>query len=335
MFNPLHNPPQHLFIEITTECNSRCKQCHLWMSKEDKNKSLKTEEKLDIIRQFYRLNKNSFVVLSGGETMLKTDEFFAITTLCRNLNLKSVANTNATCITTDALIKKTLTLGPTYLIISLDSHLPDIHDYLRGVQGCYAHVINVIKALVKLRKEKYPEIDTRILTNSVVFNGNIHLLKDYINFAKKIGIDGVMFQMLSPTFGFQGETDVFFEKHFFEDKTKAKEYIDQIIKIYSNDGFVLTNKNDLEWMKIYIDNPHFTSEQVCNSHERNMMIDSYGDVQLCFGMKSLTDGKPLGNIRHDSLYDLWISQSAREARKIMSICKKSCGMLHCHRRQNL
>ena len=333
MFNPRNKPPNHLFIEITTECNLRCKQCHLWMSREDKDKSLKTEEKLDIIRQFYSFNRNGCVVLSGGETMLKTDEFFAITSLCRKLNLKNAANTNATYITNDELVEKTLTLGPSYLVISLDSHIPDIHDYMRGVQGCHSHVINVIKSLVKLKKERYPEIDTQILTNSVIFDGNIHLLKDYINFAKEIGIDGVMFQMLSPTFNFQGEDDVFFEKHFFKDTTKAKEYIDLIIESFRNDGFVIINENDLQWMKLYIDNPYFIGEQVCNSHERNMIIDSYGDVQLCFNMKSLTNGKPLGNAREDSLYNLWTSQSAEDARKIMSICRKNCGMLHCHRKQ--
>jgi len=50
----MHNPPQFLYIEITPECNLRCKQCHHWMLKESDN-SLKTEDKLNLIRQFHKI----------------------------------------------------------------------------------------------------------------------------------------------------------------------------------------------------------------------------------------------------------------------------------------
>jgi len=133
----MHNPPQFLYIEITPECNLRCKQCHHWMLKESDN-SLKTEDKLNLIRQFHKMNKNGEVVLTGGETMSKIDEFFALTSLCRSLNLKSAANTNATYIS-EEIVEKTLVQGPGAFVISLDSHLEHIHDYIRGV---ITHPIN-------------------------------------------------------------------------------------------------------------------------------------------------------------------------------------------------
>lgn len=332
MFNSNIISPKYLFIELTTECNLKCKQCHMWMSQEN-NTSLKTEDKLEIIKEFHNLNPDGVVVLTGGETMLKIDEFFSITNLCRRLNLTSAANTNATLIN-NSNYERLLTEGPKYLVISLDSHLQKIHDYIRGVKGTFKHTIEVLMRLSEIKREQFPDVDTRIITNSIIFEDNIALLPDYIRFAKNtLKIDGVMFQILSRTFWNRGKTDSFFKNNFFKDKTKAKGLIDDLISRSINDGFVLTKTQDFDWMKLYIDNPDFISEPVCGSHERNIMIDQNGDVQLCFGMRGLMNGNPLGNTRKTKLKDLWTSRYADTARDIMSNCRKNCGMLNCHRKE--
>ena len=331
MFNAKINTPKYLFIEVTTECNLRCKQCHMWMSKENSD-SLTTENKLDVIKQFYALNSNGVVVLTGGETMSKENEFFRITELCRDLGLTSAANTNATLIN-EKNLERTLINGPKYLVISLDSHLENIHDYIRGVKGCYQQVTDVLRSLVKLKKEKYPNIDTRIITNTIIFDKNVAFWEEYIKFAKEdLQVDGVMFQMLSRTFWNRKNTDVFFDKHFVSTE-KTLKVIDRITDLYKDDDFVLTKHNDFQWMKLYAENPDFIGEQVCGSHERNIMIDQYGDVQLCFSMRGLMNGQVLGNVKNQKIAELWTSNFADEARETMSVCRQNCGMLNCHRKQ--
>jgi radical SAM protein with 4Fe4S-binding SPASM domain len=86
-------------------------------------------------------------------------------------------------------------------------------------------------------------------------------------------------------------------------------------------------------MQAYIANPHALTEQICNSHERNMMVDHKGDVLLCFDMRKIFDGNPIGNVKHTSLSDLWHGSIAAEAREIMKYCRHPCGMLNCHRRE--
>ena len=331
-FDPLVSPPENLSIEITTECNLRCKHCHLWMSKEDKN-TLLTHEKLDLVMQFQAMNPKGFVTLTGGETMSKTEEFFAITKLCRSLNLETAAVTNSSLIS-DINLERMLIEGPLVLFISLDSHLEKIHDYVRGVKGAYKHVTSTLKKLVECRRNKYPDSNTKIFTNSVIFDENLDYWDDYIDFARnELGVDGVSFQMLSNTFFNQNKKgDHFFEKHFIKDVRKAHMIIDGILTKYHNDKFVLISQNDLEWMKSYIENPNFVGEQVCGSHKKNLIVNQDGDVQLCFNMMSeLTNDKPLGNVRESSLKALWSSQFAGEMREVMSGCSLSCGMLSCHR----
>lgn len=71
------NCPKALFIEIGTECNSKCKYCHMWMTKERKG-GLTTKEKIKIIREFKKSKPDGKVILTGGETMLKYEEFFIL-----------------------------------------------------------------------------------------------------------------------------------------------------------------------------------------------------------------------------------------------------------------
>ncbi len=263
--------------------------------------------------------------------MSKMDEFFALTKLCRKLNLDSSANTNSTYIT-DNLIEKTLIEGPTNLLISLDSHLSKVHDYIRGKEGTFDHVVSTIQSLVKLKK-KSAHIKTRIVTSTIIFNDNIGLWRDYILFAKNLGVDGMLFQIIDKTFWNQAPNDLFFEKNFFKDKERAKNKIDQIIEEFGNDPAIYTKPQDLRWMKLYIDNPNYISEQVCDSHKRNMMIDMNGNVSLCFYMHYLTSGKHIGNIREHRIKDLWRSQYAGQTRNVMKTCRLHCGMQNCHRKE--
>lgn len=331
-FDPEVNPPQNLTITITLECNLRCKHCHLWMSKED-NTALTTAEKLDLIRQFHAMNPKGFVSLAGGETMAKTEEFFSLMQLCRSLNLETTAVTNASFIS-DSNLERVITEGPLLLYTSLDSQYEKIHDYVRGVKGAYKHVTSTVKKLVKVRNEKYPLSKTKFFVSAVIFDENLEHWDDYIAFVRHdLGADGVSFQMLSNTFFNQNKKgDYFFDKHFIKDVPRAHAVIDAIIEKYSNDPFVLVSRNDLEWMKSYIENPKFVGEQVCGSHKKNLIINPDGNVQLCFNMMTeLTDGKPIGNVRHHTLKELWTSQFAGEMRDVMSVCGLSCGMLTCHR----
>lgn len=85
--------------------------------------------------------------------MLKYDEFFVLSKECLTLNLFCAANTNASLID-DKNLEKVLKEGPKYLVVSLDSHIEKIHDYSRGIDGGFKHVIDVLGKLVKIKKEK-------------------------------------------------------------------------------------------------------------------------------------------------------------------------------------
>ncbi len=322
--------PKFLFIETTTECNLRCKQCHMWLTREPLG-TLSTSEKVQLIQELGGWSPGATVVLTGGETMQKREEFYALNRACRKHGLHAAANTNATLVD-ESEIDRLLDEGPHYLVISLDSHEKDIHDYIRGVPGTYDRVTNVIRWLVERKRNRSGGSDVSICTNIIVCDLNIATLPAYVRFLENLGVEGIMFQPLARTFLLAAPTDHFFDKHFPRNIEMVDQVIDTLVEMRRNGSRIITTENDLQWMKLYVRNPDFIGEQVCGSHERNMMVDMRGDVQLCFSMRGLMGGAPLGNVRQTSLRALWEGEMAARARGIMSSCRQNCGMLNCHRR---
>ncbi len=326
----LNYPPTTLFIELTTECNSRCRYCHMWML-EDDSRALTLDEKHGLIAEFSRLNPNGEVVFTGGETMRRKEDFFSLTRHCRDRGLRSAANTNGSYITPDD-DETLLRDGPTFLVFSLDSDDPEIHDYNRGIPGGLEATTSTISRLLAARKRAPAPAATEIITNSVLLEGNIDGLFDLLDFLQRLSVDGATFQILSPTFHRKGPEDNFYKRHFFKNKTGAVETLQRLIKRLPDYPFVRTTATDLRWMQRYILFPDALAEGVCGSHERNMMVDHRGEVQLCFNMRKIFGGKSIGNVRSASLAAMWAGETAGEAREIMQGCRETCGMLNCHRK---
>lgn len=322
--------PSTLFIQLTTECNYRCRYCHMWTLK-DASGELTTQEKIDLITEFQTLNPVGQVVLTGGETMMKTSEFFSLTRQCRRLGLRSAANTNGSYID-PAGYSDLLRDGPDYLVISLDSHIAALHDYNRGVSGSLAATISTIKGLLEARLEMSPPSPVEIITNSVLSGDTIEELFHLLAFVTELGVDGATLQVLSPTFHLKGGRDVFYDRHFFNDPVRAVAILGDLRKRLGEFPVLRASDTDLHWMQRYIARPEILEEPVCNSHERNIMVDHRGDVQLCFDMRQIFNGEALGNVRSSSISALWAGDRAVAARGIMQACRRSCGMLNCHRR---
>ena len=322
--------PRTLFIELTTECNSRCRYCHMW-TLEDGPGKMSLAERSEIVRQFAALSPGGEVVLTGGETMRGKEEFFALCRLCRSLGLRSAANTNGSYIEPRD-DERILAEGPTYLVFSLDSHLPAIHDYDRGTPGSFAATVATMSRLIQRKGEAPPPGAPEILTNSVVLEENIDSLLETLDFLAGLGVDGALLQILSPTFHRRNSEDPFYRRHFFRDPQAAAEVLQKLIRSRADYPILRATATDLRWMQRYILFPEETEPGVCGSHEKNMMVDYRGEVQLCFNMRKVF-GCSLGNVRSSGLAEIWNGIHAGESRLLMSSCRRACGMLNCHRRE--
>lgn len=326
--------PQFLYITITTECNYHCKHCHLWMTKES-HSSLTTDEKIEAIKQFHQMNPNGTIIISGGEPMKKEFEYFSLSRLCRNLKLNTISITNGSYIKPENY-EKLLKEGPKQLIISLDGYTKEVHDYIRGVQGSFKYITKMLRELTDMKRNI--KSDVNILTNTVLFDKNIYDIENFLPFAKSLGTDGALFQCFHEV---PQHTDtnlsVFAKKEGrVQNINEGLKGIDKLIELSKNNGFIKTRIDDFEWMKLYISGADFTQyDKFCDSHDKNIIIDDKGNYSLCFEMHGIDGIGNIGNFRELSIIDFWYSIESVNARKIMDFCRKDCGILGCHRKENM
>lgn len=322
--------PRYLYLTITRECNLRCQQCHFWTYKDPIDK-LTIREYLNVIEQFYELNSEGIVVINGGEPTIHREEFFEITNYLRRLGLKSACVTNGYGFDNE-MCRRLILEGPTYLTISLDSHLPEIHNELRGRNDAFEQTLRTIKRLVNITNEIKAHLPEITLT-TIIFDQNIGYLSQYIEFVRNLGVKGVLFQIINPTFARVSQEDRFFNQHFFKDKSEAIGLIRSLYQKYKDDPFVFLSENDVNWFVSYIENPEFLSEPVCDSHNKNIFLELTGDIVLCAHMRNFNNGLAIGNIRKGQLKDILNSEIANRMRAIMEKCRKNCGLLACHKRE--
>jgi radical SAM protein with 4Fe4S-binding SPASM domain len=337
IFDPFHHAPMVLFLSMSTSnvCNFRCKHCHIWMN-EDARNTLTTAQRVEVVAQFAALAGQGTVILAGGEVTMDLAELFAIAGTCRERGLRCWITTNGSHVVSPEIAGEIAASGITSVTVSLDGHRHELHEYTRGVRGCFDQTVGAIRLLLEARTRLNAPM--RVAASCVVFDRNVEELDEYIEFCRGLGVDHVDLQLLSRTFSNRSPgRDVFFEKHFWwtpEARQHAKTRVESTVRRWAGTpGVLAKGPDDLPWMLSYIDDPDFRmSVPVCGSHERNLVVDTTGEVSLCFNAAQIFEEPSIGNVRTSTLAELWRGSRAAAYRVAMNECLLNCGALNCHRR---
>lgn len=338
-FDPRANPPGMLYLSLPVSdiCNYRCRHCHIWM-KEQSADALSRARRIELVEEFSRLNPQGTVVLPGGEVTLDMDELLAVAGACRDASLPCVIMTNGSRITTPETARALVTSGVTFCAVSLDSHLPEIHNFTRGLAAAFDETTRAIRLLAEAR-DLYAAERFRLCVTGVLFKENLAHFPEFVAFCRGLGAQHVDLQVLARTFSNAHESrDAFFEKHFWhaaEEKAEARRLFSAFLTELDPRGeFLVKRPADLDWILRYVDDPDFSTEEpICGSHHTNLIVDARGDAALCFNTKRILDDPFVGNARDSSLADLWRGAKAAEDRDVMDACTMNCGALNCHRKK--
>ncbi len=319
--------PQTLFLEITTECDLKCKHCHMWLTKEEES-SLTTQEKIMCVEQFIQINSHGDVVFTGGEPFLKPDEVLEISEYCRKRGVKTVTNSNGYSLK-HLDIGRLISCGPDIIVFSLDDYQAEAHDNLRGKPGSYDAVTQLM-SLLTLNRENGEK--PTILVSAVLHEGNFRHASRIVENARDCGADGITFQLLERTFFHRGRRDKFFETQWFECASEAETCLISLHARYGEDEFFLLSASDIAAMKMYIQHPEKLPDPICGAATQNLVIDMYGEMRFCSYMDQLTGGRTLGNVRSTTLAEALGSDYVAQMQKQMSSCRRTCGALNCNRK---
>lgn len=331
-------PPRFVFMEVNKRCNLRCTHCDFWHRDDaDKANYFSTQRKLAIMDEFSTMNPNGNIVVCGGEPMLDLEDYFDICKGARDRGLRILSVVNGTRIRRGEMAERMIREGPHEISISLNSHDPALHDETRGVKGAFDKAVNALRLLVAAKK-KLGATDTRIYVMGLIYKRNSHYIDEFYDLVlNDIGADQLKLNFIQPSFGQLGEVDPFFEDEGDVDAGQLTARIRAANLKYDLD----LNPTWIENVDMYFDSlkgiedrskgwasGSGTSGHICNSYERNVMIDHYGVARLCFSDQF--PGKTLSNA--GDFRDFWENASAIRAR--MRRCNQFCGISHSVRRES-
>ena len=336
-FDPRRHPPRVLYLSLPASdiCNYRCRHCHIWLQ-EARPDPLSRRRRQELVEEFARLSPGGTVVLTGGEVTLDPEELFAIAAVCRAERLPLVTLTNGSRVQTPEAARALVESGLTQIVVSLDGHRPELHNYTRGVATAFEETTRAVRLLAAARDAWAPAVDVTV--TAVVFRENLAELGEFVDFCRGLGADHVDFQMLARTFANRSPgRDVFFDKHFWrgdEEVAAARRQLSGFFARFGDDPFVVKGPADLPWILAYVGDPDFRSERpVCGSHQSNLHVDAEGNVALCFNTAAILAAPYVGSARDRSLAELWKGEKAGHDREVMDACTLNCGALNCHRRR--
>lgn len=329
--------PWYLYLRLATSnvCNFRCRHCHIWMNQDLRNR-LGTERRVELIREFARLRPGGTVEFPGGEVTLAIDELCTLAGACRDAGLGASVVTNGSNVQTPAAAERLIRSGLRGITVSLDSHRPKIHDYVRGVPGAFEQATNALRLLLAARRQRDQRSSPMIQAIAVVFDENVHELSEYVEFCRALGVDRVCMQILNHTFdNHHSSRDVFFEQHFWHEagaKRRASTALREVVERYASDPLLKPGPQDLPRLEGAIMNEPGGSEDLqCAAHWRNVIVDSDGEVSFCFDHPDGVAARSVGNVAERSLTDVLASPAAAVMRQHMAVCRKPCAKLECHR----
>ncbi len=150
-------PPRTVSFKLTNLCNLRCEMCGQWgphgnVFRQDSaalREQLGLSELCGIIDQVAEFS-TGMIYVWGGEPFLHPD-FLEFIAYIRSKGLYCSINTNGTRLLETA--QDLVDIGPQFMRISLDGPAP-VHDRIRGRSGTFAHVVDGIRAVDRLKRER-------------------------------------------------------------------------------------------------------------------------------------------------------------------------------------
>lgn len=303
--------PLQVSIMPNRRCNARCLMCNCW---KEENDYLNSNDLINTLKQLRSwLGSNFFVQISGGEPLIFKG-IYDIFSFCADHDIICKISTNGISLTEktcDKIIQSKLR----YLSVSLDSHLPEIHNKFRGVDKTFEHALKGIDYLAK-------NGDLTLGISSIIMRDNIGSLCDSVDFFLKLPIHRLLFQPI----GVWTENIPVEKWHEFEywvnDKDALKHFEEYLLMKKKEDARIINTERDIKEWSVYFNDPNSQIDynvKKCKVGYDRISIDYKGDIQIGCGNFGNS-----GNIKTDNLQDAWNSSNSKIIRQQMMKCTYPC-----------
>jgi MoaA/NifB/PqqE/SkfB family radical SAM enzyme len=324
-------PPRFLYLELNLRCNLKCEHCHFWKRTDDFSKYPSFEWREQLLKTFAEMNPQGTLVTCGGEQMLDADNYFHATRTAAQLGLRCFSVVNGTRVTQHNAYRM-MDEGPSEITVSIDSHTPELHDAIRGVKGSWKVAVNAVRRMLDARDAT--GADKKIYAMAVVSERNYRTLPQFFDWALTwLGVDKLKLNIVQPSFGIEsGGADFYYNAETIKDPASLTALLRECDETY----YLNINPEWLRQVEMYFNSIKAhgegmmgwsarkgTTEHICNTYDRNMMVDLEKNVRLCF-----SHAFPAGKLDDPTtLKQFWYQDSERWRPK-MRQCNRYCGISH-------
>jgi len=291
--------PYRMDLAITYRCNNACAHCYNARSRN--YPELTTSEWKQVIDRLWEIGI-PHVVFTGGEPTLR-DDLPELIAYAENKGQITGINTNGRRLKDSKYVSELVSAGLDHVQITLESHLPDIHDQMVRHPGAWEETVAGIKNVVATR--------LYVMTNTTMLKNNAPYLAGTLDFLAELEL---------PTVGLNA---LIYSGHGKEVDTGLNEKdLEPLL-------FMAREKTDAHQQKLIWYTPtqycHFDPMQLnlgikgCTAALFNMCIEPDGSVIPCQSYYS-----SLGKILEKDWPEIWnhdLAVHLRERRNLPQECQ--------------
>jgi len=319
--NEIFKLRQKLFIiEVTQRCNNNCMYCYnVWKCKPDYPKAEGTTEQIkEIILRIKKEASAKLVGLSGGEPMMRED-IMDIVKYITEMRIYQNLITNGTILTKNK-IKELVDSKVSMFEITLLSSKQEMHNKLTRNNS----FDKVIDSIVNIK-----EYDGKVAVAFVATKPNIKDVKETVELAVAMDVDGIMFNRFNP-----GGEGLKYIDELLPSISELKTALETLDKIAEEYGIFISSQIPIPQCLIDMDKYSHIHHVFCPSGRKGSYytVDSVGNVRVCNHTPTI-----LGNIFTQPLREILKSdelkrfqqalpefcQNCRYAKKCNGCCKAS------------
>jgi len=324
-----------MYVQTNRGCNLKCNHCDFWKLDEDPS-SFTDDQILSLIDEYRDVaGPGAHVVSCGGEPMLALKRYFLLSKRCRELDLRFLSVTNGSLVKTAEFAAKVVTEGPAEVTVSMDGPNAELHDHMRGAKGSFGVTKRAVELLLEARQKTGS--NSRIYVMSLVCQKIAGRLDEFHDLVlRQLKADKLKLNILQPSFGVSRH-DAFFGSEQVKDvdglideikACDAKYGIDRNPEWLSQVAMYLRSVEASRKAFLGWSGEMHTTEHICDTYERNVMVDIKGNMRLCFSgaYPSEAWSRP-GDLRR-----FWETTSVPIAESMLN-CNRYCGISHSVRRE--
>lgn len=320
-------PPDMVQVNFGFRCNLRCKMCNMHeqmesMKKQNRNVEIDTWLFKKIIKDTKELGAKT-ILLIGGEPFLRED-LFELIKYARSFDLNTAIVSNGVLLK-EKNIEACFDAGLQWITVSVDAASEKVFSQIRG-QNILRTITDNITELNRLKKQRGMEFP-KISVCCTVMNENLEELVQVAKLCRTLEVSKVFFQPVVACNSDQTQRRDEFAgsipperlKVLDEALSKLMEYKKSSPSHYS---FVANSLALLELMKKYFRGRLDSWEVPCYAGYNRLQIVQEGMVYFCVNQNQYES--TFGDIRKNSLKELWYSKKANDYRKLIKECRAPC-----------